>query len=127
MTFLLDSDVIIDFLRGKKTIEENILKNPCSISIISYGELLYGAAKSANSSRTLNLVKNFIRDFAIHIISLDEGIMQVYANEKARLEIAGMRLDDFDLLIGSTAIQLGKVLVTGNKKHFQRMKNLTLF
>jgi len=35
-------------------------------------------------------------------------------------------IKDFDLLIGTTAIQCGFVLATGNVKHFEQMQNLTI-
>ena len=53
-------------------------------------------------------------------------VLDVFAFEKARLEKLGLRLDDFDLLIGSTAIHYDLVLVTNNVKHFERMQGLNI-
>jgi len=52
--------------------------------------------------------------------------LDVFAFEKARLKKLGLRLDDFDLLIGSTAIHYDLVLVTNNVKHFERMQRLNI-
>jgi tRNA(fMet)-specific endonuclease VapC len=59
------------------------------------------------------------------IVSISEAI-PTYAKERARLESMGRPLDDFDLLIGATAIAHGMTLVTNNTKHFQRLKGIRL-
>lgn len=47
-----------------------------------------------------------------------------YAREKARLRKLGQPIDDFDLLIGATAITHKMVLVTNNVNHFKRIKGI---
>ena len=45
--------------------------------------------------------------------------MDVYAKEKVRLKMMGMPLhDEFDLIIGASAIVNDLILVTNNTKHF---------
>jgi tRNA(fMet)-specific endonuclease VapC len=46
--------------------------------------------------------------------------------EKARLRKSGKPVDDFDLLIGSTAIANDLILVTNNTKHFENLKRIKL-
>jgi tRNA(fMet)-specific endonuclease VapC len=45
---------------------------------------------------------------------------------KARLRKAGQPIDDFDLLIGATAIAYGLILVTNNVDHLQRIKAIII-
>ena len=52
--------------------------------------------------------------------------LDIYAKEKARLRKAGMVIDDFDLLIGSTAIAHKITLVTNNSAHFKRLKGIEM-
>ena len=52
--------------------------------------------------------------------------LDIYAKEKARLRKAGMVIDDFDLLIGSTAIVHKITLVTNNSAHFKRLKGIEM-
>ncbi len=52
--------------------------------------------------------------------------LDVYANEKARLRKAGQPIDDFDLLIGTSAIANDLVLVTNNIKHFERLNDIKI-
>jgi len=45
---------------------------------------------------------------------------------KADLERRGEKLDDFDLIVASTAMHLSYALVTNNVRHFQRIPDLTV-
>ncbi|OGG03075.1 hypothetical protein A2W14_05210 [Candidatus Gottesmanbacteria bacterium RBG_16_37_8] len=124
MKYLLDTDVIINHIRGKKAIDKKVISEGSTISIISYGELLYGACKSKNKEKSLNLISSFLNDLSIKIINLDEKIMREYAEVKTALEKIGNRLDEFDLLIGITAKLNSLTLKTGNIKHYQRIPGL---
>jgi tRNA(fMet)-specific endonuclease VapC len=50
----------------------------------------------------------------------------LYAKEKARLRKAGTPIDDFDLLIGATAVTHKLIMVTNNTKHFKRINGIKL-
>ena len=126
MKYLADTNVLINHLRGKKKLDPTLLKDGVGISIITYGELLYGAEKSVNKEKTKQTVLDFIKNLSIAIINLSEEIIQKYATIKAGLEKKGQKLDDFDLLIASTAMSDSLVLLTGNIKHFSRIKDLGL-
>ena len=52
--------------------------------------------------------------------------LSVYGEVKALLEERGLRLDDFDLLIGATALEAGMKLVTNNTRHLARIPGLDL-
>ena len=49
------------------------------------------------------------------------GALDFYAKEKARLRKLGTPIDDFDLLIGATAVTNELIIVTNNTKHFTRI------
>lgn len=51
--------------------------------------------------------------------------LNIYAKEKARLRKSGKILDDFDLLIGTTAIADNLILVTENDKHLEGMSKIS--
>lgn len=127
MKYLLDTDVIVNHLRKKEKIEKNIITGGSAISIITLGELYYGAYKSINRENNLQSVKEFLEDFHIELINLSQNIMNEYAKLKSFLEIEGNRLDEFDLLIASTAIVHSLILVTHNLRHFKRILNLQIY
>lgn len=127
MKYLLDTDVIINHLRGKEAISSEILTKGCAISIMTKAELLYGAYKSANPARSLDIIQNLLVDLSIQIIDLGQNtILDHYAKIKVALEQKGSRLDEFDLLIASTATSFGLTLVTKNIRHFKRIKSLAI-
>jgi tRNA(fMet)-specific endonuclease VapC len=50
--------------------------------------------------------------------------LDLYAKEKARLRKAGTPVDDFDILIGVTAVKHNLVMVTNNTKEFSRLQEI---
>ncbi|MBU1088275.1 PIN domain-containing protein [Patescibacteria group bacterium] len=124
--YLLDTDTIIYFLRGKKKIN---IKNPnpsLSISLITYAELLYGAYKSTNQKKSIQTIKDFIKTFNIDILNLNQKIISIYSKTKANLDTTGQKIDDFDLFIASTAIFYKLTIITNNLRHFSRIPNLQI-
>lgn len=125
--YLLDTDISVFYLRGKynldRKLNEVIGYDNCFISEITLAELKYGAELSKKTDENLRSVNEFAKKMGILPIfnSLD-----LYAKEKARLRKAGELIDDFDLLIGCSAIKNGLVLVTNNESHFERIKNIKI-
>jgi tRNA(fMet)-specific endonuclease VapC len=124
--FLLDTNICIYFLKGKfdliSKIEKTDISN-CFISEITVAELKYGAEKSERVSENRNKVNQFISKFTVIPIYT---CLDIYAIEKARLSKNGVIIDDFDLLIGSTAIANEMTMVTNNSKHLSRLKNIKI-
>ena len=52
--------------------------------------------------------------------------LESYGKIKALLEAQGQRIDDFDILIGVTALRNGYTMVTANVKHLSRIPNLNI-
>lgn len=126
MKYLLDSNIIINHLRGKKPIDPTFVKVGCSLSIISQAELFYGVYKSSQQEKNLTKVKAMLIDLGIGVINLNEEIINEYGKLKAQLEKKGKKLDEFDLLIAATAIKSNLILVTENLSHFQRIPQLKI-
>jgi tRNA(fMet)-specific endonuclease VapC len=68
-----------------------------------------------------------LKDFVsgVQILPIFDAI-DIYATEKTRLRKSGKSIDDFDLLIGSTAIANDLILVTNNLKHFENLTKIKL-
>lgn len=122
--FLLDTNICIYLLKGlynlDKKIEEVGIAN-CFISEITIAELKFGVENSRDIIRNSKVLEEFINKFAILPVftSLD-----IYAKEKARLRKTGTPVEDFDLLIGATAIFNNLVLVTKNISDFKRISGI---
>jgi len=122
---LLDTDTIIYSLKGVESVVKQFQLNadkPKALSVISYGELIYGANKL--SKVTNNLAKIHRLSEIFPIIDISKPIMDCFGQLKSDLSKNGMTVDDFDLLIGSTAITYGYTLVTNNEKHFKKIPDL---
>jgi tRNA(fMet)-specific endonuclease VapC len=89
---------------------------------ITFGELLYGAARRANPALTAK-----VRDLlsgALVVLPFDEQAAEVYGSLRAQLEAEGRRLDEPDLRIASIALARELVVVTANVRHFGRVPDL---
>lgn len=125
--FLLDTDILIYSLKGYPKVIENFKLHadaPKSISVISYGELIYGANKSVQIASNLAKVHRLQEIFPI--IDASKAILECFGTLKAQLSRKGVTVADFDLLIGSTAITLGYTVVTNNEKHFSKIPDLKI-
>ena len=126
MTYLLDTDICIFFLKNRFSIQEKIKSvgiNNCFISEITIIELMYGAEKSENYERHANDVNSIQKLFQVIPISTCH---EMFIKEKCRLQKNGLLIPDFDLLIAATALSNGYCLVSNNEKHLKRIKNIVL-
>lgn len=123
--YLLDTNICVFLLRNKFDIEKRIEEvgiNNCCVSEITIAELVFGAFCSSNPSQKLEQVKKL--ELLFHVIPIYDSI-ETYGKIKSDLRKNGLPIDDFDLLIGATAISNNLILVTDNTKHFNRL-NLKL-
>lgn len=124
--YLLDTNTCIYYLKGMFNLDEklrDIDRANCFISEITLAELKFGVEKSERKEQNRKALDDFVEGITVLPIfhSLD-----IYAREKARLQQAGIPLDDFDLLIGVTAIVHDLVMVTNDRKHFQRLQEIEI-
>jgi tRNA(fMet)-specific endonuclease VapC len=96
----------------------------CCVSEITIAELRYGAENSANPQKHHEILNAFMKKIAV--IPITNSLL-VFAKEKVRLRKAGTPIhDDFDLLIGSTAIQNNMTLITDNVKDFEKLMDIQI-
>ena len=124
--YLLDTNICIYFIKGQYQLNKKILEigeENCFISEITVAELKYGIENSKTVDTMRKIVEAFIPKFPILPIynSLD-----IYAKEKAKLRRQGLIIDDFDILIGATAIASNMVMVTNNVVHLSRLDNIII-
>lgn len=117
--YLLDTDILIYSLKGHAQVLEQFRRHatdPKAISVISYGELVFGA--HASQRVTENLAKVYRLKEIFPLIDLTPAIMDTFGALKAQLRKNGTPVDDFDLLIGATALAIGYCVVTNNQRHY---------
>jgi len=125
MAYLIDTDIIIYSLKSNEVVCNNFQKYyniPKHISVITYGELIFGANKSEYVEKNLATAKRIGDLFPI--IDVSKGIIEVFGELKVKLQKKGRSIDDMDLMIAATAMFMNLVLVTNNEKHFQEIPGL---
>lgn len=124
--YLLDTNICIYLLKGKYDIAKRLDRfSMCRfcISEITLAELYYGASKSNRKEERMKDVHLISSLFEVLPIS---SSLELYGDNKCALEQAVNRIDDFDLLIGSTAVKHNLILVTENLKHLCRIPNIRI-
>lgn len=131
MKYLLDTDVVVGYLRdrpGKRPLVKKLYAaGDLKMSLVTYGELEYGAVRSGNYLKEKENMNGCFADLDIEVVPLTQETMETFAKTKRALEIKGEKLDNFDLLIGATAVEHDLILVTDNVKHFKRFPRLKLY
>ena len=127
MQYLLDTNICVFFLRGRldlaAIIKEKGREN-CYISEITVLELRFGAENSDDPAKSHKAVDAFINGLSIIPIY---SCIRLYAKEKVRLRKIGKPInDEFDLLIGVTAIENKLTLVTDNLKDFELLDGISM-
>lgn len=125
--YLLDTDILIHALKGNATVVENLRRHaaePKAISVVSYGELIYGAQNSQHVLTNLAKVHRIREIFPV--IDVTSSVMETFGLLKATLRRLGAPVNDFDLVIGATALVLGYAVVTNNEKHFGKIPGITV-
>jgi tRNA(fMet)-specific endonuclease VapC len=127
MPYLIDTDIVINSIKGNKKVNQRISEYaaiPKAISIITFGELLYGAKKSIQREKNTSIVYRLADIFPI--LSITRSTIEAFTDVKMALDLKGERIEDFDLLIAATALSLNYTLVTNNTKHYKRIDGLQL-
>ncbi|WP_375419293.1 type II toxin-antitoxin system VapC family toxin [uncultured Hymenobacter sp.] len=128
--YLLDTNICVHFLRGEHRLDAKIATLGlalCFVSEITIAELLFGAANSTAvwQVRQRQQVAEFRELFAEQVLPIAPAL-EIFAGQKAALRRSGRPADDFDILIGSTALAHGLTLVTRSTRHFTSIANLPL-
>ncbi|MBR4644322.1 MAG: PIN domain-containing protein [Bacteroidaceae bacterium] len=124
--YLLDTCACISMFRNEGRVRETLMEvgvQNCYISEITVAELYFGLAKATDKKRKLDDIREVQRLF--RVIPVYSSFKE-YGEIRYSLEHTGQRVDQFDLLIGATALHHNMTLVTSNLKHFERMEGLMI-
>ena len=128
--YLLDTNICVFYLRDKydvwKYIDEKIGLHNCYISEITIAELKFG--EELGRRKGVFKKDKYLDGFlsSINVLPISSAI-NLFAEEKARLQTNGIPCEDnFDLLIGCTAVANDMIMVTENVKDFKNINNIQL-
>ncbi|MEW6572136.1 MAG: type II toxin-antitoxin system VapC family toxin [Bacillota bacterium] len=125
--YLVDTDWAVYFLRGREpyvSILKKYRKEGLTISIISVAELYEGVYRASDPpSREQGLLK-FLE--TLTVLEVDHDLARTFGRLRAELRKQGLTVADMDLLIGSTAIFHNLVLLTDNRRHYEKIPGIQL-
>ena len=124
--YLLDTNIFI-YIRQQRP--EAVLRRfrklrqgEAAFSVITYGELIYGAAKSTQADLALERLRELLH--WLPALALPETAGEVYGAVRHALASKGEMIGNNDLWIASHAIASELILVTNNEREFRRVPGL---
>jgi tRNA(fMet)-specific endonuclease VapC len=127
MTYLLDTDTCVFWLRGKPSVREHLQAvgpEAVAVSIVTLADLHYGAECSDRVAGNHCAIDDFIAPLSI--LDVDPETARSFGEIKAELRRSGSLIEDLDLLIAATVHTHDLILVTNNQDHFGRVPGLRL-
>ena len=124
--YLLDTNICIYLLKGQRGIVEKIEVTGCDncfITDVTLVELWFGAYNSNRIEQQKRGISYLEQLF--NVISIKDSV-ELFGSNKSYLKSRGTIIDDFDILIGSTAIKHNLIMVTENVKHLSRLPGITV-
>jgi len=128
VTYLLDTDTVSAVL--KRTPSMPVMRRLAGLdesqvftSAITVGELVCGAVAAGldDLEKRIELMLS-----SVPVVSFDEAAGCTYGRVRADLRSRGLTLDDPDLRIAAIALTHEMTVVTGNRRHFQKVPDLLL-
>ena len=126
--YLLDTNICI-YIRQKRPEEvlrrfRTLRPGEAVLSVITYGELLYGAAKSEQRVAALERLRELVN--LLPALPLPATAGEAYGAIRAQLESKGEMIGNNDLWIAAHAVAARLTLVTNNEKEFRRVRGLKI-
>ena len=124
--YLLDTDIVVFFLRNNRKVYDHIrVLSPQQIFVsdVTVAELEYGNHCSGRYEENKAMLDNFLMQ--VNVVPFADAI-PLYAKERYRLRRSGLSIMDFDLVIACTSIVNNMIMVTNNAKHFKRVEGITI-
>ncbi len=124
--YLLDTNICI-YIRRKKPEEvlrrfRTLRPGEAVLSVITFGELVYEAEKSAQRGTALELLRELAQ--VLPVQGLPETAAESYGTIRAELERKGEMIGNNDLWIAAHAKAASLTLVTNNERGFRRVRGL---
>ena len=124
--YLLDTNICI-YIKNHRPAEvlARFTKLPpgkVAMSVITYGELCFGAEKSAKPKETRQILEHLTA--LIPVLPLDASISTHYGKIRQHLQASGKPIGNNDLWIAAHALANKLILVTNNTTEFERVPGL---
>jgi tRNA(fMet)-specific endonuclease VapC len=125
--FVLDTNTVIDYFRGRGKVAERLLSvapREIGLPAIAAYEVWVGVLGSQNAKRREEQYEQFLA--VIEVVPSDSAVGRRAAELRLLLERRGAPIGPMDTLIAGTALACGATLVTRNTKEFGRIPGLKI-
>ncbi len=128
LRYLLDTDICI-YITKRKPMSvfnkfEQLDVGSVGMSVVTYGELVYGVGKSSRPKKTMAFLEELIG--LIPPLPLSTEVAKHYGKTRNHLAKKGKPIGNNDIWIASHALAMGLILVTNNQKEFLRVPKLKI-
>ncbi len=124
--YLLDTTICIYIARhNPPEVRERFARHTASelaMSVITLGELRFGAEKSQMRERALSSIQTLAQRITLE--PLPEAAAEHYGEIRAELQKSGQMIGNNDLWIAAHARAQGWIIVTNNEREFVRVPGL---
>jgi tRNA(fMet)-specific endonuclease VapC len=124
--YLLDTNICIYIAKRKP---EEVLRRfealdvgDVAMSLITYGELRFGAERSSQAARSMEVIGRLIE--AVPVLPMSAMVAEHYGSIRAMLANVGAMIGNNDLWIAAHARAGSLTLVTNNESEFLRVPGL---
>lgn len=127
MTYLIDTDWVVDYLRGRLgaiALLDQLAPDGIAVSAMTVGEIYEGFRRGHDRERRVEAFERWLD--AVDVLPVDRAVARVFGDIRGVLRDRGQDLDAPDLLIAATALHHDLTLVTRNLSHFRRVPGLRL-
>jgi tRNA(fMet)-specific endonuclease VapC len=126
--FLLDTNICI-YIRQRRPAAvlerfRQLQPGEAVLSVITFGELVYGAEKSQFRDRARSQLAELAG--LLPIMKLSSRAGEFYGSIRANLAAEGGIIGNNDLWIAAHAKAMGLILVTNNEREFRRIPELEI-
>lgn len=125
LKYMIDTNIAIYTLKNRPARVRAAFKKHSGemcLSSVSLGELIYGAEKSVQVERNLAVIEGLAARMTIE--SFDTQAAMHFGQLRAELAKFGRLIGPYDMMIAGHARALGLILVTNNRREFDRVPGL---
>lgn len=127
MNYLLDTSVCSQPIKRhpvQAALRRWNVTSPQSVatSAVCLAEIEWGLHKLGSERRWIGYRRDILP--SLKSLPVDGSVLSKWAILKARQEVLGLPVEDFDLLIAATAIQYDSTVATLNARHFAQIEGL---
>jgi len=129
MEIIIDADVIIAAERGDEELEawlSSLVADQLAVAAVTIAELWHGVERASATHKDLR--RSYLQRFlsAVPILPYTESTAYEHARIWADLVSRGEMIGLYDVIVAATAMQRRSAVASFNRRHFARVKGLTL-